>query len=56
MTYHFNRAQRRAIKKVAKARGQHGFAKDVDRICDGIEKEVFNNPNGYQRKVQQENN
>ncbi len=56
MQMKFNRAQRRAIKKVAKARGQHDFAKDVDRICDVIEKEVLNNPNGYQRKAQQETN
>lgn len=44
MTVHFNRAQRRSIQKVAKARGLKWDKAEVDRICDGIEQEVFNKP------------
>ena len=40
----FNRAQRRAAKKVAKAQGMHKFAADIDVICDRLEKEVFSKP------------
>ena len=40
MTYHFNRAQRRAIQAEARKKGIP--AEDMTRIMDGLERDVFN--------------
>lgn len=37
----FNRAQRRAMKRAAIARGHLDMARDIDKICDGLERHVF---------------
>ena len=47
----FNRAQRRAMQKLARAKGMHKFAADINRICDGLENEVFNKPPTKQQQI-----